>query len=325
MSSVRGMSNPFAQKRWGGQIEPFIFDWRDDPRKDQAWYEKQCRTLDPVVVAQEIDRDYSASVKGIVIPGAWVRAAIDAREHFGIAPAGKPGLAFDVADEGDDKNAIAETLGIEVLFTEEWSGKDSDTFASTEYVFSYCDENGIGEFDYDADGLGAGVRGDSRIINERRTAQRVRPIRAIGYRGSESVVDPDGIVEGTIGLEGDKGRTNQDYFANHKAQSWWALRRRFQKVYRWRVEGIVCEPDEIISISSKDPEYQKLVAELSQATYKTNELGKIVIVKKKEGQKSPNRADAVVMRYAPKTPGAVEVSQAALIAVAKMPKRQRVG
>jgi hypothetical protein len=24
MSSVRGMANPFAKKRWGGKIEPFI-------------------------------------------------------------------------------------------------------------------------------------------------------------------------------------------------------------------------------------------------------------------------------------------------------------
>src|SRR6185437_5449430 len=88
MSSVRGMANPFARKRWGGKIEVFIFDWHDDPRKDDAWYAKQCETLDPVVVAQEIDRDYAASVKGVVIPGAWVRSAIGAKRKLGIAPSG---------------------------------------------------------------------------------------------------------------------------------------------------------------------------------------------------------------------------------------------
>lgn len=336
MSSVRGMNNPFAVKRWGGQIEPFIFDWRDDPRKDQAWYDKQCRTLDPVVVAQEIDRDYAASVKGVVIPGTWVRAAIDARQKLGIAPAGIKRVAFDVADEGADKNAIAEAQGIEVLFTEEWSGKDSDTFASTQYVFDYCDEIGITEFLYDADGIGASVRGDSRVINERRATTRARPIRAIGYRGSDAVHDPEGIVEGTIGLEGDKGRTNQDYFANHKAQSWWALRRRFRNTFRWvesrrlialgkATEELTCSPDEIISISSADPEYMKLVGELSQATFKTNELGKIVINKKPDGMKSPNRADGVVMLYAPRDAGPIEITQATLTAIAKMPKRKRVG
>jgi phage terminase large subunit len=33
MSSVRGMANPFAAKRWAGKVEVFIFDWREDPRR----------------------------------------------------------------------------------------------------------------------------------------------------------------------------------------------------------------------------------------------------------------------------------------------------
>ena len=51
-------ASPFAAKRWGGRIDVFIFDWRHDPRKDQAWYLDQCQKLDAVIVAQEIDRDY---------------------------------------------------------------------------------------------------------------------------------------------------------------------------------------------------------------------------------------------------------------------------
>src|ERR1700761_839757 len=78
ISSVRGMANRFATNRWSGNIEVFIFDWREDPRKDQAWYDKKVLELDPVVVAQEIDRDYTASVEGVLIPAAWVRSAIDA-------------------------------------------------------------------------------------------------------------------------------------------------------------------------------------------------------------------------------------------------------
>jgi phage terminase large subunit len=324
MSSVRGMANPFAQKRWGGKIDVFIFDWRDDPRKDDAWYAKQCQELDPVVVAQEIDRDYAASVKGVVIPGVWVRAAIDAHRKLGIAPAGDVGLSFDVADEGEDKNAVAICKGTEVLETEEWSGKGSDVFASTEYVFDLCDDHGLTRFRYDADGIGADVRGDARVINERRQRAKARQVRAVGYRGSEAVVDPEGIVEGTIGTEGDKGRRNEDYFANHKAQSWWALRKRFQKTYRWvryietnGEEGALAKPDDIISLSPKNPNLMKLVSELSQATFKQNDLGKIVIEKKPEGTKSPNQADAVVIQYAPMAPEPVEVTGTILNQIAR--------
>jgi phage terminase large subunit len=324
MSSVRGMANPFAQKRWAGKIDVFIFDWRDDPRKDQAWYDKQCQELDPVVVAQEIDRDYAASVKGIVIPGTWVRAAIDAHKKLGIAPAGEVGLSFDVADEGDDKNAVAICKGTEVLETEEWSGKGSDVFASTEYVFDLCDDHGLVRFRYDADGIGADVRGDARIINERRHRVKARQIKAVGYRGSESVVDPLGVVEGTIGTEGDKGRKNEDYFANHKAQSWWALRKRFQKTYRairhmetGGQEGTPGKPDEFISLSSKNPNLMKLIAELSQATHKQDALGKIIVDKKPDGTKSPNQADALVIQFAPMKPEPIEVSGMVLQQIAR--------
>jgi hypothetical protein len=330
MSSVRGMANPFAKKRWGGKIEPFIFDWHDDPRKDDAWYKKQCETLDPVVVAQEIDRDYLASVKGVVIPGTWVRSAIGAKRKLGIAPSGIKRIAFDVADEGDDLNAICIAEGTSVLFTDEWSGGGGDVFASTELVVDYCDEHGVREFRYDADGIGAGVRGDARVINERRKAANARQIRAIGYRGSEAVFDPDGIVEGTIGLEGDKGRTNKDYFANRKAQAWWNLRKRFQRTYRWVTQGIACPPDDIIDLdddrdasgNANNPTLMKLVAELSQATYRTNELGKIVIEKKPKGVKSPNLADAVVIDFAEMESGPVEITGEMLMQIARSGRRR---
>lgn len=298
MSSVNGMNNPFAKKRHEGRVDVFIFDWHDDPRKDDAWYAKQCSELDPVTIAQEIDRDYSASVHGIVIPGAWVRAAIDACKKLNITPTGSKGLALDVADEGVDMNALCGNHGVEINYLDEWSGKGDDIFGTTQRTFNICDERHYPGFRYDADGLGAGVRGDARIINERRQTNKAKMLTIEGFRGSEAVIDPDGIVDGTIGSGIDKGRTNKDYFANRKAQGWWGLRKRFQKTHRWVVDGIACAPDEIISISSACPLYLKLVAELSQPTYGVNGVGKVVINKKPDGMKSPNLADAAMIKFA---------------------------
>jgi phage terminase large subunit len=314
VSSVNGMNNPFAQKRHS--IRPpdenppfvFVFDWRDDPRKDDVWYQKQVADLDPVVVAQEIDRDYMASVRGVVIPGAWLRSAIDCLAKLGIAPTGKRGLSFDVADEGGDMNAAVETMGVSVERTEARSGKGADIYDTVQWIFRICDGletesgfvGGYDEFDYDADGLGAGVRGDARVINEQRRARGQRIIKALGFRSSEGVVEPDAIVEGTKGSAGDKGRTNKDFFANHKAQGWWALRHRFLKTHRWVADGIACDPDEIININSGCPNYLKLIAELGQPTFSENAIGKIVINKNPDGQPSPNLADGVMIRFAPK-------------------------
>lgn len=316
ISSVNGMNNPFAKKVHEGKIDVFEFDWRQDPRKDEYWYQALSmgtdqyverpdgtkiygKGLDPVTIAQEVDRDYSASVEGIVIPGVWARAAIDAAEKLGIAPSGIRGLALDVADEGVDKNAVCGNHGIRIDYLEEWSGLGSDLFATTQKVFMLCDERDLRGFRYDADGLGAGIRGDARIINETRKAAGARRIAVEGFQGSDGVFDPEGIVDGTQGSSPeDKGRTNKDYFANRKAQGWWSLRKRFQKTYRWVVEKIPCPADDIISISSKMPLCMKLVSELSQPTWSQNGVGKILINKKPAGMKSPNLADAVMIKFA---------------------------
>lgn len=302
VSSVRGMNNPFAKKRHEGKIEVFVFDWRDDPRKDEAWYQKQCDELDPVTVAQEIDRDYLASVGGVVIPGIWVRSALDAFEKLGIKPRGQRRLALDVADEGVDKNALVGSTGNEIDFLREFSGKGSDIYATTAAAFEVCDAFGYPGFRYDADGIGASVRGDARVINEARAGTSARQYQVVGFRGSAKVVNPEGVVEGTIGSAGDKGRLNEDYFMNLKAQQWWSLRNMFRRTYRWVVEGHPCDPDTIISISTKAPEAKalvhKLTTELSQPTYSINLKGKIVINKQPDGMKSPNLGDGAMINFA---------------------------
>src|SRR5208337_5529286 len=106
VSTPCGMANPFARKVFSGKISLFYFHWRDDPRKDDAWYQKKCLELDdPVIIAQELDMSFSASMEGVVIPAAWVQAAVDAHLKLGLKISGERRLALDVADEGRDKNA----------------------------------------------------------------------------------------------------------------------------------------------------------------------------------------------------------------------------
>jgi hypothetical protein len=330
MSSVNGMNNPFARKRHEGKVDVFVFDWRDDPRKDQAWYDALSkgedeggRGLDPVTIAQEVDRDYSASVSGIVIPGEWVRAAIGARERLGLPKGGRKLLALDVADEGVDQNAAVGCTGIEIDFAEQWSGKGGDIFGTVAKAFAICDEHGYPGLRYDADGLGAGVRGDARVLNEQRRSARARELPVVGFRGSEAPFDPDAAVEGTLGREGEKGRTNKDFFANRKAQAWWELRRLFRNTHRWVTTGKASSPDEIISIDPAMPLRSKLVSELSQATMAFNGQGKMVIDKQPDGMKSPNLADGVVIRKARMERGPLRITPEILAAVSGGRRRMR--
>ncbi|VFS43946.1 Uncharacterised protein [Enterobacter cancerogenus] len=187
------MGNPFAQKRHGGKIPVFTFHWRSDPRKDDEWYRNECDKIDnPVVVAQELDLNYAASAEGVLIPAEWVQAAIDAHIKLGIKPTGRRQGALDIADEGRDKNSYSARYGFLLEDVQEWSGKGSDIFSTVERAFGLCDMAAVEELRFDEDGLGAGARGDARVINEQRRANRRAAILATPFRGSGSVFDPEG-------------------------------------------------------------------------------------------------------------------------------------
>ncbi len=133
------MDNPFAQKRHSGRIPVFTFHWRNDPRKDEQWYEKECLKIDnPVIVAQELDLNYQASVEGILIPAEWVQAAIDAHIKLGFLTTGAKRLGFDVADEGDDSNALTFVHGSVVTDCQQWS--KGDVISSANRVKNYAEE-----------------------------------------------------------------------------------------------------------------------------------------------------------------------------------------
>lgn len=291
IGTPNGMGNPFHKKvtTWPKE-RVFVFHWRDDPRKDDAWYAKQKSELDPIVVAQEIDIDFAASVEGVLIPSAWVQSAVDAAPRLGLGASGRRAAALDVADEGEDKVALCGASGMVVEHLEQWSGVGSDIFRTTQRAMDICAERGYWDLSYDADGLGAGVRGDARVVNEQRAARGDRQVRVITFRGSEGVMDPE--------REDVKGRKNIDYFANRKAQMWWHLRCMFQRTHRAVTEGASFAPDTMISLHRDLPMLGQLCAELSQPTYSVNGVGKIVVDKAPDGVKSPNLADSVMIRMA---------------------------
>lgn len=305
LSSANGMDNPFAEKRFSmAAHQVFTLHWRDDPRKGEEWYKIQCAKFNPIVVAQEIDLDYSASKSGILIPPAWVGAAIDAHVKLNIMPTGSRRAGLDIADEGIDLNAFCSRYGFMVEHIEAWSGKGSDIFATVEKAFMLCDTFGHGELDFDEDGLGAGARGDGRIINDRPN-RKDNQVLMNPFRGSGKVVDPE--IEIIPSTEGRKGRTNEDFFANRKAQAWWNLRTLFQNTFRAVTEGLPFDPDEIISLPKSLASLPKLMPEISQPTYSINTAGKIIVDKAPDGMRSPNYADSLMIVYAPQPRARVNI------------------
>lgn len=311
ISSVNGPGNIFYRRRFAGEIwEPgkvmpkgktwvFIFDWTDDPRKDQEWYDLKKAKFESEglghIFAQEIDRDYSASLDKIVIPSVWVRACVDAHIKLRIRDDGSVFGGQDLADGGVDKNSLVIRKGVILKFAEEWAGKADDAAIK---AMTICMQFGVRELMYDSIGVGTSFFTQCKTMAKNN--QVPKNMKIIGWNAGAGVLDPEKhMVYNDDGSPDITSPKNEDFFANLKAQGWWSLRTRIWKTYRAVVHAAVYPHDQLISIPSGMPNRHALEAQLSQATYDPNGKGKIVIDKQPDGASSPNLADGCVECYFP--------------------------
>jgi hypothetical protein len=277
VSTPSGPGNPFATKRFSGKVPVFTMHYSRDPRKTAEWVAKKKATTDPVTWAQEYEIDYTASIEGITIPAAWVRAAINLlpkEEAHGPIIAG-----LDVAEFGDDRSVFCPRQGPIVLPLTEWG--QCNTTETAWRARELGEKVGASKVIYDVGGPGAGIRGTWD------TAEKPLPFEAVAVNFGESPTEnrwPD-------------GQTSKEKFKNARAEMWWGLRARFEKAYEFKEQGKKHPPEEMISIPN-DPQ---LIAELSTVLVEHTETGKITLESKKKmrerGIKSPNRADALALAF----------------------------
>lgn len=319
ISTPNGNGNEFYKKamRFQNTDAKFVFDWRDDPRKDDAWYQKQKDEQDEVTVAQEIDRDYNASQADAFILAKWVAAAIDAHKKLGFIGQGIRVTGFDPADTGDAK-AIANRHGSVIKDAKQL--KQGDITQAMPWAFEEADSFRADALIYDGDGMGA----PTMKLSLPKMATRMK---VIAYHGSAGVMDPakkadetgpkraklKPAIKRTEELHKDDAtvRTNADTYVNFRAQSWTWVRNRFENTYnaieRAR-QGLLVniDPEDLISIDSGCECLTELQAEISRPMRIYTNNGKIRVESKKEmkerGVESPNLADALVMAMSARRP-----------------------
>ena len=157
VSTPNGAGNLFYRKRHGGKIPVFIFAWQEDPRKDQAWYDAQVAKADsPVTVAQEIDRDYEASVSDSWIPGELVNAA-QARGPADVQAIGKLMVGVDPARFGDDETVITFRRGRVLIRQVALRKLDVEAVAGRVKLEIQAFKEAPGQIAVDTIGIGSGV------------------------------------------------------------------------------------------------------------------------------------------------------------------------
>lgn len=307
VSTFKGSGNLFYEKvqRWSNTSRHFIFDWKDDPRKDQAWYDLQKENLPEETVAQEIDRDPHASESDSFIPAKWVAASIDAHLRLGFTGEGDRVTGFDPADVGDAK-AVVHRHGSLVTGTKQ--RKLADITSALPWAFDEVDKARSTICMFDGDGMGAP---SIKIYLERVTP---RGFSVIAYHGSGAVRHPNRLTDSTSGrqykkhdIHKVKGKRNRDTYLNFKAQSWGWVRRRFELTYEAvtrATNGLLVNinPEDLISISSECEDLIQLQAELSRPQRQWTTNGKIKVESKPDMRRrqvmSPNLAESLVMAYA---------------------------
>ncbi len=347
ISSVNGTGNPFHRKRengveWspGAVIEPdktrvLIFDVFDHPGNTKEWYNARKKKFKddglPHVFAQEIDRNYSASIDGIIIPQEYVDACVDAHLYLRVwngivfydktASIGEPYIdndagvwcgSLDVADGGGDRNAFTARKGVILRRADEWGAPD--TGASTRRTVGLCDGFGDAEIQYDSIGVGSGVKSEvNRLILDHLMP---KGLKWIAWNAGAKVQKPfDNIIPG------DKtSMKNVDFYQNVKAQAWWNVRLRAYRVWQMvmglqgLIEDVPIEQtpiynaEELMSIDSKIPFLGSIKKELSQAVAVKSTNLKLMVDKTPEGTRSPNLGDSIIMNYFPARPNAAKAA-----------------
>lgn len=156
VSTPNGAGNPFYRRAHDGRTPKFIFDWRQDERKSESWYEQQCAKLDPIVVAQEIDRNYTASVANAFIVGDVVSAAAR-KGPMDIMPSGPLQMGVDVARFGDDRSVISIRRGRVLLRQRVAKGLDVVNVAGMVKQEIAAQQGDVHQIAVDTIGIGAGV------------------------------------------------------------------------------------------------------------------------------------------------------------------------
>lgn len=264
-----------------------LVNWQDNPYFPKELLEdmEQMKERDPELYLHVYEGQPVADSELAIIKPVWIEAAVDAHLALKFEPLGRKVVGFDVADEGADANAVCFAHGSVVLDVEEWKGVD--VIYSADKTYHYAIDKQADEVIFDSIGVGAGVKAHFNRINKR--------FSITGFNAGGEVLRKES--------EYANGKKNKDMFANVKAQAWWALRDRFYKTYRAVKCGDIYPQEELISLSSAIVDLDYLKAELSRPQVDYDNNGRVKVESKKEMKKrgipSPNKADALVMCFAP--------------------------
>lgn len=230
--------------------------------------------------------------ESVVIKRSWIMAAVDAHTKLEIEPTGSKRMGFDIADGGEDACALIYAHGFHASWGDVWNATEDQLLKSCTRAY-HAARDRLADITYDSIGVGAAAGAKFGEIN---TAMTGKAVKYAKFNAGASVWRPEAIYEAQT--------KNKDQFANLKAQTWWLVADRFRNTYNAVKHGQKFDACDLISIASDMPGLEQLIDELSTPKRDFDASGKVKVESKKDlakrEVKSPNRADAFVMAFAPR-------------------------
>ena len=277
LSTPKGTGNLFARKRFEGKTRIFTLHWKDHPWKDEVWYKAQQAKYNAVLIAQEVDIDYTASVEGVCIPAKYVQAAV----ALDIPKGHRRVAGLDVAD-GSDENVYILREGTVFSKLECWV--EGNVTQTAWRAKDRSERDKIEALHFDRDGPGAGIYGPYQTLEDEGTPLSFQTlgVRSGGPPSDKRYPDAPAVP-------------SDERFRNLKMEMWWNARLYFERTWE-HVNGVQTHPPEQLISIPNDP---TLIAQLSQPTIFYTSDGKMILESKKQlkarGVGSPDRAESLIL------------------------------
>lgn len=235
---------------------------------------------------------FNDDIENGLIKPEWFDACIDAHVKLGMKGFGVTRVTHDPSDLGNDPKATLVRKGN--IITEVLQRTDLDVNEGSDWALGLAINEGADMYEWDVGGMGVTLKRD---VNSALSGKKMGVHQ---FNGASKVDHPKSIYESSGAGNMTKQKTWEQVCKNLRAQCYLKLRDRIYRTHKAVSEGVMTDPEHLISFSSECESLSTLRSELCRMPIKPNASGLFELYTKKEMRekfkvRSPNCADVVMM------------------------------
>lgn len=235
---------------------------------------------------------YNDEIENGLIKPEWFDACIDAHKKLGLKPFGVKKVVHDPSDLGNDPKATL--IRSANIITDVVQRTDLDVNDGSDWALGLAINENADQYEWDVGGMGVTLKRD---VNSALGAKRISVHQ---FNGASGVDHPDAIYESSGAGNMIQQKTWKEVCKNLRAQCYLKLRDRVYRTYKAIEDGVMTDPESLISFSSDCESLKTLRSELCRMPIKPNSSGLFELYTKKEMRekfkvRSPNCADTLMM------------------------------